>query len=67
MAALALLSGGSAGAARLAVVGPVPWQVALATFVEIGLPAMLVVAALSGRSSGQPAVSDRSADAATSP
>lgn len=59
MAVLAMLSGGSAGAARLAVVGPVPWQVALATLLEIGLPAMLVAAALSRRSSGRPAVSDQ--------
>jgi hypothetical protein len=59
MAVLALLSGGSAGAARLAVIGPVPWQVALATLLEIGLPAMLVAATLSRRSSGRPAVRDQ--------
>jgi hypothetical protein len=50
MAALALLSGGSAGAGRLAVVGPVPWHVALATFVEVGLPATVVTALLRRRS-----------------
>lgn len=40
MAALAWLSGGSAGADRLAVIGPVPWQVGLATIVLVGLPAL---------------------------
>lgn len=40
MAALALLSGGAAGAERLSAVGPTPWQVALATFVLIALPAL---------------------------
>lgn len=44
MAALAVLSGGSAGAGRLAVVGPVPWQVALATLVLTGLPALATAA-----------------------
>jgi hypothetical protein len=64
MAVLALLSGGSAGAARLSVVGPVPWEVALATFLEIGLPAALVAGVLAHR---RAEVTDRSGDAATSP
>lgn len=46
MAVLALLSGGSAGADRLAVVGPVPWEVAAATFGLVGVPAVLVVLVL---------------------
>ena len=68
MAVLALLSGGSAGAARLAVVGPVPWQAALATFVEIGVPATVVAALLHRRSRPAEAdVSPRSADPAAHP
>jgi hypothetical protein len=51
MAGLALLSGGSAGAARMSVIGPLPWETALATFLEVGVPAGLVVAVL-GRRSG---------------
>jgi Family of unknown function (DUF6350) len=46
MAGLALLSGGSAGAARMSVVGPVPWETAVATFLEVGLPATIVAAML---------------------
>lgn len=42
---LALLSGGSAGAAQLSEIGPVPWQVALATLVLTG-PAAAAVAGL---------------------
>jgi Family of unknown function (DUF6350) len=42
MAILAWLSGGSAGVDRLAVIGPVPWQVGAATVVLIGLPALAV-------------------------
>lgn len=41
--ALALLSGGAAGAARLSQVGPVPWQVAAATFAFVALTAAAVV------------------------
>lgn len=68
MAVLALLSGGSAGAGRLAVVGPEPWQVALATLVEIGVPAALVSMLLRRRAAGRRAeVSSRSADAAETP
>jgi hypothetical protein len=48
MAGLATLSGGSVGAARMSVVGPVPWEPALATFLVVGIPAMMV-AALRGR------------------
>jgi len=48
VAGLATLSGGSVGAARMSVVGPVPWQPALATFLVVGIPAM-IVAALRGR------------------
>jgi hypothetical protein len=48
MAGLAVLSGGSVGAARMSVVGAVPWEMALATFVEVGIPAV-IVAALPGR------------------
>nr|WP_246400641.1 DUF6350 family protein [Jiangella mangrovi] len=46
MAVLALLSGGSAGAERLAVLGPVPWEVAAATLGLVGVPAILVVLVL---------------------
>ncbi|MGH8773983.1 MAG: cell division protein PerM [Jiangellaceae bacterium] len=52
MSVLALLSGGSAGAVRLAVVGPEPWQVALATLLVIGLPAAATVALVRRRSAG---------------
>ncbi|HXU96584.1 MAG TPA: DUF6350 family protein [Jiangellaceae bacterium] len=48
MAGLATLSGGSVGAARMSVVGPVPWEPALATFLVVGIPAVMV-AALRGR------------------
>ncbi|RIQ27101.1 cell division protein PerM [Jiangella rhizosphaerae] len=43
MAVLALLSGGSAGAERLTVLGPVPWEVAAATFGLVTVPATVVV------------------------
>lgn len=46
MAVLALLSGGSAGADRLTALGPVPWEVAAATFGLVGVPAVVVVLAL---------------------
>ena len=46
MAGLALLSGGSAGADRLTVLGPVPWEVAAATLGLVGVPAVVVVLAL---------------------
>ena len=48
MAGLAVLSGGSVGVSRMSVIGPVPWEIALATFIEVGIPAM-IVAALPGR------------------
>jgi Family of unknown function (DUF6350) len=48
MGGLATLSGGSVGAARMSVVGPVPWEPALATFLVVGIPAV-IVAALRGR------------------
>jgi hypothetical protein len=38
MSVLAYLSGGAAGSGRLSVVGPVPWQAALATVVVVGVP-----------------------------
>lgn len=38
MAVLALLSGGSAGAARLTELGPVPWEVTAAALVLVGVP-----------------------------
>ncbi len=44
MAGLAVLSGGSVGAARMSVIGPVPWEIALATFIAVGIPAMIVAA-----------------------
>jgi hypothetical protein len=47
MAVLAALSGGSAGADRLSVVGPVPWEVAAATAAFVGVPALIV--SLAGR------------------
>lgn len=47
LAALAWLSGGTAGSDRLAEIGPVPWEVGLATVVFVGVPAMAV--ALTGR------------------
>lgn len=43
MAVLALISGGSAGADRLTVIGPVPWEVAAATFGLVAVPAAVVV------------------------
>jgi len=45
MAVLAWLSGGSAGADRLTVTGPVPWQVGVATVVLVGLPALAMTLA----------------------
>jgi hypothetical protein len=48
MAMLAALSGGPAGAERLSVIGPVPWQVAAATAGLVGGPALIV--SLIGRS-----------------
>ncbi|SDT60231.1 DUF6350 family protein [Jiangella sp. DSM 45060] len=46
MAVLALLSGGSAGAERLTALGPVPWEVAAATFGLVTVPALVVVLVL---------------------
>ncbi|WP_116951574.1 cell division protein PerM [Jiangella endophytica] len=46
MAVLALLSGGSAGAERLSVLGPVPWEVAAATFGLVSVPAAVAVLVL---------------------
>lgn len=48
MAFLAAMSGGPAGAGRLSVIGPVPWQVAAATAGLVGGPALVV--SLVGRS-----------------
>ena len=48
-ALLALLSGGPLGPGRLAAVGPSPWQVGLATALEIGLPAVAVAALVAWR------------------
>lgn len=45
---LALLSGGSAGELRLSEIGPVPWQVALATLALTGPPAAAVAALMDG-------------------
>lgn len=42
--ALALLSGGPVGSARLAAVGPSAWRVALAVALEVGLGAMTLLA-----------------------
>jgi hypothetical protein len=42
MAVLAAVSGGPAGAGRLSVIGPVPWQVAAATAGLVGGPALIV-------------------------
>jgi hypothetical protein len=49
MAALAVLAGGSVGTGRLAVVGPLPWQIALSTVVAVGVPAVAVTAMLRRR------------------
>jgi hypothetical protein len=49
MAGLTVLSGGSVGAARLSIVGPMPLEVAIATFVEVGIPAVIVAAVLPRR------------------
>ncbi|WP_053208088.1 DUF6350 family protein [Jiangella muralis] len=46
MAVLALLSGGSAGAERLTALGPVPWEVAAATFGLVTVPAVVAVLVL---------------------
>jgi Family of unknown function (DUF6350) len=43
MAVLALLSGGAVGVARMSVVGPVPWQAALMTLVQVGFGAVVCV------------------------
>lgn len=48
MSVLALMSGGSAGALRLSEIGPVPWQVALATITLTGPPAAAVAALMDG-------------------
>ncbi|WP_123788573.1 DUF6350 family protein [Phytoactinopolyspora halophila] len=64
MSALAMLSGGSMGAVRLAEVGPVPWEVAAMTFVACGVPAMITATLLtwlrSRRSASADAASARS-------
>ncbi|WP_129668374.1 DUF6350 family protein [Phytoactinopolyspora endophytica] len=49
MSALAALSGGSVGAVRLSVIGPVAWEVAAMTFLTVGVPAMVTVALLMWR------------------
>lgn len=49
MSVLAVLSGGSVGAVRLSVVGPVPWEVAAMTFVAVGVPAMIAATLLAWR------------------
>ncbi|TDD66220.1 hypothetical protein E1262_22965 [Jiangella aurantiaca] len=55
MAVLALLSGGSAGAERLTALGPVPWEVAAATFGLVTVPAAVVVLILHfRRAAGDP-------------
>jgi hypothetical protein len=46
MAGLAWLSGGSVGAARMSIVGPEPLETAAATFLEVGIPAVIVAAVL---------------------
>jgi hypothetical protein len=51
MSVLALFSGGAVGAARLAEVGPVPWEVAAMTFVAVGVPCMITAWLLAWRSS----------------
>jgi hypothetical protein len=45
LAAIAWLADGSAGPGRLAVSGPSPWQVGLASAGELLIGALLVVAA----------------------
>jgi hypothetical protein len=49
MAGLAWVSGGSVGTARMSVVGPAPWETATATFLEVGIPAVIVAALLTRR------------------
>jgi hypothetical protein len=49
MAGLAMISGGSVGAARMSVVGPVPWETAIATLLEVGIPAVIVATVLGRR------------------
>jgi len=49
MAGLSVISGGSVGAARMSVVGAVPWETATATFLEVGIPAVIVAALLPRR------------------
>jgi hypothetical protein len=51
MSMLALVSGGSAGAARLSQVGSVPWEVAAMTFLVVGVPAMITATLLHWRGS----------------
>jgi hypothetical protein len=51
MSVLAMLSGGSAGAARLSQVGSVPWEVAAMTFLVVGVPAMITATLLHWRGS----------------
>lgn len=48
MSVLALLSGGSAGALQLSEIGPVPWQVALATLLLTAPPAVAVASLMDG-------------------
>lgn len=62
MAVLALLSGGSAGADRLTALGPVPWEVAAATFGLVAVPAAAAVLVLRFRRS--PPADDTDEDAA---
>lgn len=49
MAGLAWLSGGSVGAARMSIVGPDPVEMAVATFLITGIPAVIVAAVLPRR------------------
>ena len=49
MAGLSWFAGGSVGAARMGVVGPAPLETAIATFLEVGIPAVIVAAALPRR------------------
>ncbi|NED99530.1 cell division protein PerM [Phytoactinopolyspora halotolerans] len=63
MSVLAVLSGGSVGAMRLATVGPVAWEVAAMTFLTVGVPAMVTVALLMWRQARSRASAVTSTDA----
>jgi hypothetical protein len=49
MAGLSWFAGGSVGAARMSVVGPEPFVTGIATFLEVGIPAVIVAAVLPRR------------------